>query len=61
MMTRCCCCVFFDYEAMAWWSMRWIPNPGVPCSKSLDGSKVDSVFHPSEVGKISIYQKFLGI
>ena len=32
---------------------RWIPNPGVPCSKLLGGSKVDSAFHPSEVDKIS--------
>ena len=32
---------------------RWIPNPGVPYSKPLGGSKVDSAFHPSEVGKMS--------
>ena len=32
---------------------RWIPNPGVPCSKPLGGSKADSVFHPSEVDKMS--------
>ena len=32
---------------------RWIPNPGVPCSKPLGGSKVDSAFHPSEVDKMS--------
>ena len=38
---------------------RWIPNPGVPCSKPLGGSKVDSAFHPSEVDK-NEYQKFLG-
>ena len=30
-----------------------VPNPGVPCSKPLGGFKVDSAFHPSEVGKIS--------
>ena len=29
------------------------PSPGVPCSKPLGGSKVDSVFHPSEVDKMS--------
>ena len=29
------------------------PNPGVPCSKPLGGSKVDSAFHPSEVDKMS--------
>ena len=39
--------------AMAKWLRRWIPNPGVPCSKPLGGSKVDSVFHPSEVDKLS--------
>ena len=27
-------------------------NPGVLCSKPLGGSKVDSVFHPSEVDKM---------
>ena len=32
---------------------RWISNPGVPCSKPLDGSKVDSAFYPSEVNKMS--------
>ena len=26
---------------------------GVPCSKPLGGSKVDSAFHPSEVDKMS--------
>ena len=30
-----------------------IPNPVVPCSKPLGGSKVDSAFHPSEIGKMS--------
>ena len=37
---------------MAWWLRRWIPNPGVPCSEPLDGSKVDLAFHTSEVGKV---------
>ena len=32
---------------------RWIPNPGVLCSKPLGGSKVDSAFHPSKVDKMS--------
>ena len=41
------------YGAMAWWIRRWIPNPGIPCSKPLGGSKVDSAFHPSEVDKVS--------
>ena len=27
----------------------WIPNPGVPRSKPLGGSKVDSAFHPPEM------------
>ena len=40
-------------RAMAQWLRRWIPNPGVSCSKPLVGSKVDSAFHPSEVGKMS--------
>ena len=34
------------YIAMAQWLRGWIPNPVVPCSKPLGGSKVDSVFHP---------------
>ena len=28
-------------------------NPGVPCSKPLGGSKIDSAFHPSDVDKMS--------
>ena len=31
----------------------YIPNPGVPSSKPLGGSKVDSVFRPSEVDQVS--------
>ena len=38
---------------LAQWLRRWVPNPGVPCSKPLGGSKVESAFHPSEVGKMS--------
>ena len=38
---------------MAKWLSRWISNPGVPCSNPLGGSKVDSVFHSSEVDKMS--------
>ena len=34
-------------------SRGWIPNPDVPCSNPLDGSKVYSAFHPSEVDKMS--------
>ena len=44
--------MFIIYGAIAQWLRRWIPNPGVPCSKPLGGSKVDSAFHP--------YQEFLG-
>ena len=41
-------------EILAFNPLRhWIPNPGVPCSKPLDGSKVDSAFYPSEVDKMS--------
>ena len=36
-----------------WPSGQGIPNPGVPRAKPLGGSKIDSVFHPSEVGKMS--------
>ena len=40
---------------MAWWLRCWIPNPGVPGSKSLSSlssSKVDSTFHFSEMDEI---------
>ena len=30
-----------------------IPNPDIPYSKSLESSNVDSVFHTSEVDKVS--------
>ena len=35
------------------WLRCWIANPEVSCSKPLDGSKVDSVFDPSEVDRMS--------
>ena len=38
---------------VAYWLRRWIHNLGVPCLKPQGGSKVDSVFHPCEVDKIS--------
>ena len=38
---------------MALWLRRWIPNPGVPCSKPLVGSTVDSALHPFEVDEMS--------
>ena len=40
-------------EGVLNWLRCWIPNPGVLCSKPLGGSKADSVFHPSEVDKMS--------
>ena len=33
---------------------RQIPNPEVPCSKPLGGSKVDPTFHLSDINQISI-------
>ena len=35
------------------WLRCWIPNAGVPCSKALGGSKVNSAFHPPKVGKVN--------
>ena len=35
------------------WLRRWVPNPGVLCSKPLGGSKVNLAFHPSEVDQMS--------
>ena len=32
---------------------HWVSIPGVPRSKPLGGSKIDSVFHPSKVDKMS--------
>ena len=47
------CNVRNGHGAMAYWLRCWISNPGVPCSKPLGGSKVDSDFHLSEVDKMS--------
>ena len=47
------CHLLLSFFAMAHWLWRWIPNPGVPCSKPLGGSKVNSAFHPSKVNKMS--------
>ena len=41
------------YGAMASWLRRYIPNPGVPYSNPLVGSKIDSAFHPSEVDQMN--------
>ena len=38
---------------MTKWSKRWIPNAEVLSSKPRGGSKVDSAFHPSVIGKMS--------
>ena len=35
------------------WLSCWIPNPGVPCSIPLGGSKVNSAFHLCEVDEMS--------
>ena len=40
-------------HAMVQCLKRWIPNPGVPGSKPLVGSKVDSAFHPSKGDQLS--------
>ena len=51
--------VFDQYNKISWkqWQSvdvkAWIPNPGVPCSKPLGGSYVDSAFYSSEVDKMS--------
>ena len=42
-----------DYRAMDYMLRHWIPNPGVPGSKPLDGSIVDSAFHPSKFDQLS--------
>ena len=47
------------HGVMVWWLKHWIPNPGVPSSKPLGGSKVDSAFHSSQ-GCQNEYQEFLG-
>ena len=47
-----CLSVFDHFVKLALKGLRCcIPNPEVPCSKSLGGFKVDSVVHPSVVGK----------
>ena len=46
--------LFVDiFMIKALWLGRWIPNPWVPGSKPLGGSRVDSVFHLSEVDQMS--------
>ena len=38
---------------MAYWLRRWIPKSGVPGSKPIGGSKVDSAFDPSGFHRMS--------
>ena len=45
-----------DVQNKSWTSSE---RPGVPCSKPLGDSKVDSTFHLSEVDN-NEYQEFLG-
>ena len=45
--------------AMAEWLRYWISNPGVPCSKPLSNSKIDSTFHPSTLGQIQSTESLL--
>ena len=40
-------------KAVAQQLRHWIPNPGVPCSKPLGGSRVESASHPIDVDKMS--------
>ena len=46
--------VAYSIASKAYWLRCWIPNQDAgPCSKPLDGSKIDSAFHISEVGEMS--------
>ena len=40
------------YGAVAQWLQRWIPSPGVPCSRPLGGSNVVSAFHLSKIDQM---------
>ena len=50
---------FYEWLPRVMWKgyRKWIYcvilNPGVPCSKPLGDSKVDSAVHPSDVDKMS--------
>ena len=35
------------------WLEYWIPSPGAPGLKPMGGFKVNTAFHPSEVGQMS--------
>ena len=41
------------YGVMMQWLWRWIPNPGVPSSKPLGASKVNSAIYSSEIYQMS--------
>ena len=43
----------YSFGAMAWWLRYWFPNPGVLHAQPLGDCKVHSVFHSSEVDKMS--------
>ena len=50
--------MYFDvYGAMTKWFRHWIPNPGIPISKLMGGSKVKSFIPPKSINE---YQEFLG-
>ena len=51
---RCLTTCQYDviYGAMAQWLRRWIPSPGVPCSRPLGGSNVVSAFHLSKIDQM---------
>ena len=43
---------------MTLWLWHWISIPGVPSSKPLGGSKIDSIFQSSKVDKMSTTNSF---
>ena len=51
---------FSSIKALSCWLRCWISNPGVPYSKPLGGSKVNSAFHPYKVHKMSTSNIYLG-
>ena len=45
--------IYIIHMSVAQWLRRWIFNLGVPCLKPFGGSKVDLIFHLSEVNTMS--------
>ena len=43
----------YQLVSMSMQFRRWIPNPGIPGSKPLGSSKVNSAFHPFDVDQLS--------